>query len=304
MCHLSSTPPHPSVRKNHVAKPTPHPHHHHPPPPTHIEAIQSVRVIRASNSPRTSTSRLHHKRQSQSYSHSHSDENGSTHAHSDARRVHFTPPPAHRVTHIRDIPPYPATAVRHRITPHPPIHLPPPLPFPPHSHPRQQQQIPTIYILTFATDSYPNTPSSLSRLLASQLPAHTHHLYTLDLRALPPPPSSLCAVYSGISPVLQDAVLASPVARKLVGGAVGDLLSYIDDTHANGKIRGGARGGMGIGREVSMSVCCHAGTHRSVAVGERIAQGVKAEVGRRGGGDGVRVVVRHVSRVRGVGDPF
>jgi RNase adaptor protein for sRNA GlmZ degradation len=60
----------------------------------------------------------------------------------------------------------------------------------------------------------------------------------------------------------------------------------------------------GRGREVCMSVCCHAGTHRSVAMGERIAQGVKGEVGRRGGGDGVRIVVRHVHRVKGVGDPF
>lgn len=61
-------------------------------------------------------------------------------------------------------------------------------------------------------------------------------------------------------------------------------------------------------REVCMSICCHAGTHRSVAVGERIAQGVKAEVARRkeGGwnGEGVKIVVRHVSRVKGVGDPF
>jgi hypothetical protein len=37
-------------------------------------------------------------------------------------------------------------------------------------------------------------------------------------------------------------------------------------------------------------------------VGERIAQGVKREVG-KGGGE-VRVVCRHVSRVKGVGDPF
>jgi RNase adaptor protein for sRNA GlmZ degradation len=54
-----------------------------------------------------------------------------------------------------------------------------------------------------------------------------------------------------------------------------------------------------------MSVCCHAGTHRSVAIGERIAQGVKAEVAKlEGCGEGVRIVVRHVSRVKGRGDPF
>lgn len=88
--------------------------------------------------------------------------------------------------------------------------------------------------------------------------------------------------------------MSSPVARKLVAGAVRDLL---DASGRKGDVRKGAR-------EVSMSVCCHAGTHRSVAVAERIAQGVKTEVGKRGGGEGVSVVVRHVSRVKGVGDPF
>ena len=57
-------------------------------------------------------------------------------------------------------------------------------------------------------------------------------------------------------------------------------------------------------KEVSISVCCHAGTHRSVAIAERIAQGIKGEVGRLGTQEGVRVVCRHVSRVRGRGDPF
>lgn len=66
----------------------------------------------------------------------------------------------------------------------------------------------------------------------------------------------------------------------------------------------GAGVGRGGGREVAMSVCCEAGTHRSVAIAEMIAQGVKREVGKLGGGDGVRVVCRHVHRVRGEGDPF
>jgi hypothetical protein len=41
-----------------------------------------------------------------------------------------------------------------------------------------------------------------------------------------------------------------------------------------------------------------------VAIGERIAQGVKEEVGLREDGRGVKVVVRHVSRIKGVRDPF
>ncbi|WP_439117355.1 RapZ C-terminal domain-containing protein [Nocardioides cremeus] len=66
-------------------------------------------------------------------------------------------------------------------------------------------------------------------------------------------------------------------------------------------LRFGSEGGA---MEVSMSVCCHAGTHRSVAIAERIAQFVKWEVGRRGGEEGVRVVCRHVHRVKGRADPF
>ncbi|KAH7410384.1 hypothetical protein DE146DRAFT_733152 [Phaeosphaeria sp. MPI-PUGE-AT-0046c] len=274
MCHLTPAPrPHP--RPKHT------PHIQHIPLPTHVEAIQSVRLIRTSNHPsRASIARLHQT--------SHSDEHGH------GRRVHFTPPPAHRVTHACDMSPYPATAaVHHSVTPRPPVHgmSAPPLHSSPSAH---VHPIPTIYILTFAADSYPNAPTSLGRLLASQLPAGIPHLYTLDLRALPPPPSALCARYSGISPVLQDAVMSSPVARKLVHEAVRDLLN----ASSGG---GNARGRM---REVSMSVCCHLGTHRSVSVAERIAQGVKAEVGKRGCGEGVRVVVRHVSRIKGVGDPF
>jgi RNase adaptor protein for sRNA GlmZ degradation len=85
-------------------------------------------------------------------------------------------------------------------------------------------------------------------------------------------------------------VLRDRNARRAVKRAVADLLAF-----------GAAERGM---REVSMSVCCTAGTHRSVAIGERIAQGVKGEVRRLAVKEGVKVVVRHVSRVKGRGDPF
>jgi len=113
-------------------------------------------------------------------------------------------------------------------------------------------------------------------------------LYTVDACGFVPPGPALCREFSGISPVVQDVVMRDRQARKAVGESVQDLL------------RCGQRGV----REVSMSVCCHAGTHRSVAIGERIAQGVKREVGRLGCGEGVKVVVRHVSRVKGRRDPF
>lgn len=83
-------------------------------------------------------------------------------------------------------------------------------------------------------------------------------------------------------------------AQKAVGTAVRELLRF-----------GSEEGSRGSGdKEVSMSVCCHAGTHRSVAIAERIAQCVKWEVGRRGGEEGVKVVCRHVHRVKGRADPF
>jgi RNase adaptor protein for sRNA GlmZ degradation len=124
---------------------------------------------------------------------------------------------------------------------------------------------------------------------------------TIDATTYPPPPIPLCEKYSGISPLIQDAVLRDSKVRGVVRGAIHDLLSFIypqttSRSHAN-KTRKGPK-------EVCMSICCHAGTHRSVAIGERIAQGVKEEVGLRGDGRGVKVVVRHVSRVKGVGDPF
>lgn len=170
--------------------------------------------------------------------------------------------------------------------------------------PTQTPDLPTIYILTFATDTYPLTPQTINYLLATQLPhrqtqhsTHTPplptpppipHLYTLPCHSFPPPPTPLLPLYSGLTPLIQDIVLSHPPARRAVQIAIKRLLD---------------EGRRGV-RECCMSVCCHAGTHRSVAVGERIAQGVKREVGRGVGGwdGGVRVVVRHLCRVRGVGE--
>ena len=97
---------------------------------------------------------------------------------------------------------------------------------------------PTIYILTYSLALHPTTPSLLS-LLASQLPARTppiRHLYTIDATTITP-----------------------PSARLAVRRAVDELLVC------------GLRGET----EVAMSVCCRAGTHRSVAIAERIAQEVR-----------------------------
>lgn len=95
--------------------------------------------------------------------------------------------------------------------------------------------------------------------------------------------------------MVQDIVMQDRKARRAVEHAVQELIAF--GMNERLKVGGGKK-------EVSMSVCCHFGTHRSVAVGERIAQGVKAEVGRLGVEEGVRVVVRHVHRVKGRRDPF
>ena len=156
---------------------------------------------------------------------------------------------------------------------------------------------PTVYLITYATSLL--TP--LSSLLASQLPLRSPpipHLYTIDARSMQPPSPDLCAAYSGISPLIQNIVMQDPGAMRAAREAVETLLAF-------GEARGRGRVGGGSGSmEVCLSVCCHAGTHRSVAIAERIAQCVKSEVRRLGCEDGVRVVCRHVHRVKGKCDPF
>lgn len=83
-------------------------------------------------------------------------------------------------------------------------------------------------------------------------------------------------------------MLRDPRARQEIQNAVSDLVEF-------------AKHGRG---EVSMSACCTAGTHRSVAIAELIALGVRKEVRRMGSKEGLKVVVRHVHRVRGVKDPY
>jgi len=157
---------------------------------------------------------------------------------------------------------------------------------------------PTIYIITFSADTVLTRRKNVARLLDAQLPARTPaipHLYTIDARDFTPPSARTCERYSGISPMVQDIVMQDRKARRAVEHAVQELIAF--GMNERLKVGGGKK-------EVSMSVCCHFGTHRSVAVGERIAQGVKAEVGRLGVEEGVRVVVRHVHRVKGRRDPF
>jgi predicted protein tyrosine phosphatase len=155
---------------------------------------------------------------------------------------------------------------------------------------------PTIYIITYAADTM-RSKTAITSLLSSQVPLRSPlipHLYTIDARSMTPPPPHLCAMYSGVSPLIQDVVMRDPAAAAAAKNAVRELLQFREQEKRQRRPQ----------MEVSMSVCCHAGTHRSVAIAERIAQGVKGEVGRLGTAEGVRVVCRHVHRVKGVGDPF
>lgn len=147
--------------------------------------------------------------------------------------------------------------------------------------------IPTIYILTFSTDRTPTTLAFAS-LLNTHLPPRIRLLYTIDARTFLVPPKRICETYSGVAHAVQDEVLRDVRARREIDCAVYELVEFV------------ARGG----RETSLAVCCTAGTHRSVAVAEMIALGVRERVRAMGRGEGVKIVVRHVHRVKGGGDPY
>ncbi|KAH9869201.1 hypothetical protein IAQ61_006406, partial [Plenodomus lingam] len=208
-------------------------------------------------------------------------------------RTIYRQPPATQSTLITN----PHKPPAHPYNTLPMVPPPPPLTF----HP----SLPTVYIITYSTTTYPD---NISSLLTSQLPPRSPpipHLYTIDARPFTPPSPSICSFYSGIAPLVQDIVLKDPRATKAVRRAVRDVLQFFYIGDGNGKGNGGDGNGNSnkeTGLELALSVCCVFGTHRSVAVAEKIAQGVRGKVGKSGGR--IRVVCRHVCRVRGVEDPF
>lgn len=102
------------------------------------------------------------------------------------------------------------------------------------------------------------------------------------------PPSRVCEEYSGVADVLQDEMLRDAGVSREVDRVVDDLTEFLE---------------LG-GRETCVAICCTAGTHRSVAIAELIALGVRNEARRSRGGEGVKVIVRHVHRVKGLKDPY
>ncbi|KAF2134391.1 hypothetical protein P153DRAFT_380202 [Dothidotthia symphoricarpi CBS 119687] len=218
----------------------------------------------------------------------------------DSRHVHFDLIPRGRTQYTRHDEEYTYQSSREGVCEDTPSHL-----LTRHSHSRVSPLLlpvsdshssqPTIYIVTFSNVQTP-TLQALNHLLTDHLPHRDPpipHLYTIDASNMTPPPSQICAAYSGLSPVVQEYVMQDARAREAVRRAVKELLAF-------GERKRGGRGR----NEVALSVCCVAGTHRSVSIAERIAREVNTEVRRLGGGDGVRVVARHVHRVRGKRDPF
>lgn len=156
-------------------------------------------------------------------------------------------------------------------------------------HSMPKLSMPTIYLVTFSTERVPTT-REFAKLLNTHIPPGASFLYTMDARRFLAPSRQIQEMYSGVAEVVQDAVLGDAGARREVEHAVGELMRFVV-----------------VGREkkeTAMAVCCSAGTHRSVAVAECVAKGVRQEVRGMGEGARVKVVVRHVHRVRGRRDPY
>jgi len=147
--------------------------------------------------------------------------------------------------------------------------------------------MPTIYLLTFSTDRTPTT-NDFAKLLNKHLPSGASLRYTIDARPFLVPSQQIQELYSGVAEVTQDAVLQDRGACREVEHAVGELRNFV----------------LGKERETAIAVCCTAGTHRSVAIAECIAKGVRREVRRMGEGAQIKVVVRHIHRVKGPKDPY
>ena len=147
--------------------------------------------------------------------------------------------------------------------------------------------MPTIYLLTFSTDRTP-TARAFAALLNEHLPLCIPLRYTIDARGFLVPPTHICENYSGVAGIVQDEVLRDDGARKEIDHAVDELMRFVK--HG--------------GRETGIAICCTVGTHRSVAIAELIALGVRKGVRRLGSSEGVKVVVRHVHRIKGPKDPY
>ena len=152
---------------------------------------------------------------------------------------------------------------------------------------KKPSPIPTICLLTFSADRVPAAPD-FANLLHEHLAPQVDLRYTIDARRFLAPPPYICDRYSGVADEMQDQILEDSVACGTINRVVDDLVDFVQDG----------------GRETCVAIYCKAGTHRSVALAELIAQGVKQEIRDLKSEEGVKIVVRHVHRVKGPKDPY
>ncbi|KAF1963583.1 hypothetical protein CC80DRAFT_530411 [Byssothecium circinans] len=165
---------------------------------------------------------------------------------------------------------------------HPPQHhraLPVPAPAPTpaitratFAHPR------TVHIITYSTQQHAASPAVQAEIAAAR-PANVPKLLTVHAENWPLPPPELCQRCSGVSAAIQDFVKNNAEGSRCIDTAVNQTIGHL----LNGQ------------HTVLLEVCCGAGTHRSVAAAEIMAQRLRRK--------GVQnVVVRHLHRVRKPGD--
>jgi hypothetical protein len=152
---------------------------------------------------------------------------------------------------------------------------------------KKPSPVPTVYLLTFSTDRVP-AAQDFAILLDEHLAPQVELRYTIDARRFLVPPPYICGKYSGIADEMQDQILEDSTACGTINRVVDDLVDFIQDG----------------GRETCVAIYCKAGTHRSVALAELIAQGVRQEIRDMKSEEGVKIVVRHVHRAKGPKDPY
>ncbi|KAF2730084.1 hypothetical protein EJ04DRAFT_527256 [Polyplosphaeria fusca] len=155
------------------------------------------------------------------------------------------------------------------------------------------------------------------RILDRHLHSDVEHLFTIDATDFLPPPRTLCEIYSGTHPLIQEYVMRDPRAQRSVQRAVdaitqalshdgfrrGKKVHFADVDLRYDRWHGRDKFGRELQREVALSTMCHAGTHRSVSLVEVIAQELR-ELARSGvlGNKGLEVRIIHVHRKRGIAD--
>ncbi|KAH8635395.1 hypothetical protein IG631_10796 [Alternaria alternata] len=148
--------------------------------------------------------------------------------------------------------------------------------------PLLQPQVPlvqkTLYVTTYSSEVLERQPGAEAQLL-QHIP-HVPALLTIYCQTWRAPPRKMCQMYSGVSQQVQQFIMGSRTAVREINKALASIVNYFNAGH----------------QVASIQTTCHAGTHRSVGTGEIIAKEMKRM--------GVNVVIKHLHRRRGPGDPW